>query len=345
MSIINRILGRPDATIQATAATNGYPAYPQLSGVPTSNIPDTTVPATLGTDAYQPVSYQVPTSVPTLIPGAVTAWRNQEAMPIDVNTRQVQSIKEVPVETPVRAPRAPRVARPAPAVDAAEAPVGEETAATTARTASRTRAASKAAVDAEATTSTANAAETQVGEEVATTTRATKQVKTFKTKVEATPKLTSAGLLGAVKTSALVSGGISLALNGYAMLKGQETFAEGGSNVVGDVAAGAVGGLGGAVVSSFGAPLIASALGIAGGFPLTALTFGLGLGGYWLADKLFRKTSLFQSIKQDVFNLFSGHPGAIRTPAETTGYVPTGAVPTANASLPLASTAQSAVLP
>lgn len=334
MSLINRILGRPDATLQATA--NGYPAYPQLSGEPTSNIPDAPAPATLGTDAYQPVSYQVPTSVPTWIPGAVTAWRNQEAMPIDVSTRQVASVKEVPVETPVRAPRAPRVARPAPAP---EAPVAEETASTTARTASRSRAASKAALDAETATSTANAAEAQVGDEVATTTRATKQVKTFKTKVEATPKLTSAGLLGAVKTSALVSGGISLALNGYAMLKGQETFAEGGSNVVGDVAAGAVGGLGGAVVSSFGAPLIASALGIAGGFPLTALTFGLGLGGYWLADKLFRKTSLFQSIKQDVFNLFSGHPGAIRTPAETTGYVPTGYAPTTNASLPLASTA------
>jgi hypothetical protein len=287
----------------------------------------------------------------------VTAWRNQEAMPIDVSTRQVASYKEVPVETPVRAPRtrAPRAVKAVETELPAEGSVTEETASTTARatrTASRGRAASKAAVDAEqmgpakpGTTSTANAAEAQVGDEVATTTRATKQVKTFKTKVDATPKLTSAGLWGAVKTSALVSGGISLALNGYAMLKGQETFAEGGSNVVGDVAAGAVGGVGGAVVSSFGVPLIAGALGIAGGFPLTALSFGLGLGGYWLADKLFRKTSLFQSIKQDVFNLLSGHPGAIRNPAETTGYVPTSYAPTTNAQLPLASTAQSAVLP
>jgi hypothetical protein len=142
----------------------------------------------------------------------------------------------------------------------------------------------------------------------------TKQVKTVKTKVQATPTLTTAGLWGAVKSSALVSGAISLALNGYAVIKGQRTVAEAGSNVVGDVAAGAVGGVGGAVASAFGAPLIAGALGIAGGFPLTALTFGLGLGGYWLADKLFRNTGLFKSLKADVHSLLAGNPGAVQAP-------------------------------
>jgi hypothetical protein len=237
----------------------------------------------------------VPAGTPALLPGAVTAWRAQETMMPTIATRQVAAFKEVPVEAAARASRAARTAQAAEGASAA----ATETAAKAGRTATKARVAS--------TTAAAEA-----GQEIV---QGTRQVKTIKTKVQATPTLTTAGLWGAVKSSALVSGAISLALNGYAVIKGQRTVAEAGSNVVGDVAAGAVGGVGGAVASAFGAPLLAGALGIAGGFPLTALTFGLGLGGYWLADKLFRNTGLFKSLKADVHSLLSGNPGAVQAPA------------------------------
>ncbi|MFN3429157.1 MAG: hypothetical protein ACK46X_04300 [Candidatus Sericytochromatia bacterium] len=298
MSIVSNILG---TNAPASAA---YPqtTLPVLTGQPTSNIPSGPVPALTpdpyGADAfqpsatYQPAAYRVPTASPSLIPAAVTGWRAQETMMPAISTRQVASIKEVAVEGAKVSTRA------------------AEGAATTAR-AGRAASRAKSVAQAEGA-ATGTAAATEAGAAEAVT--GTKQVRTMKTKVDATPKLTTAGLWGAVKTSALVSGAISLALNGYAVIKGQQTFAQGGSNVVGDVAAGAVGGVGGAVASAFGAPLIAGALGIAGGLPLTALTFGLGLGGYWLADKLFRNTGFFKSLKADVHSLLSGNPSAVQAP-------------------------------
>jgi hypothetical protein len=304
MSIVSNILGTNPPAPQTT--------LPMLSGQPTSNIPSAPVPAVTpdpyGTDAfqpsatYQPAAYRVPTSAPSLIPAAVTGWRAQETMMPTIATRQVASVKEVAVE-------GARVSRAAKAAEGASASAAEGAAVT----AKAGRAASRAKSVAQAEgAATGTAAATEAGAAEAVT--GTKQVRTVKTKVDATPKLTTAGLWGAVKTSALVSGAISLALNGYAVIKGQQTVAEGGSNVVGDVAAGAVGGVGGAVASAFGAPLIAGALGIAGGLPLTALTFGLGLGGYWLADKLFRNTGFFKSLKADVHSLLSGNPSAVQAP-------------------------------
>lgn len=321
MSIVSNILG-------TNAPAAPQTTLPMLTGQPTSNIPSGPVPAVTpdpyGTDSfqpsatYQPAAYRVPTSAPSLIPAAVTGWRAQETMMPAISTRQVASVKEVAVEG------AARVSRAAKAAKAAEGASAAEGAATTAKA---TRAASRAKSVAQAegaTTGTAAATEAGAAEAV----QGTKQVRTMKTKVDATPKLTTAGLWGAVKTSALVSGAISLALNGYAVIKGQQTFAQGGSNVVGDVAAGAVGGVGGAVASAFGAPLIAGALGIAGGLPLTALTFGLGLGGYWLADKLFRNTGFFKSLKADVHSLLSGNPSAVQAPVAPS-------YPVANAYQPL----------
>jgi hypothetical protein len=305
MSIVSNILGANTPAPQTT--------LPMLSGQPTSNIPSGPVPAVMpdayGTDAfqpsanYQPAAYRVPTSAPSLIPAAVTGWRAQETMMPAIATRQVASVKEVAVEG------ASRVSRAAKAAEGASASAAEGAAVTAkaGRAASRVKSVAQAEG---AATGTAAATEAGAAEAVSST----KQVRTMKTKVDATPKLTTAGLWGAVKTSALVSGAISLALNGYAVIKGQQTVAEGGSNVVGDVAAGAVGGVGGAVASAFGAPLIAGALGIAGGLPLTALTFGLGLGGYWLADKLFRNTGFFKSLKADVHSLLSGNPSAVQAP-------------------------------
>lgn len=290
MSIVSRL-----SAANTPPAAIAYPetGLPALSGAPTSDVPETPVPQPYGTDRYQAAAYRVPAGTPALLPGAVTAWRAQETMMPTIATRQVAAFKDVPVETAARATRAARTAQAAEGASVA----ATETAAKAGRTASKAKAASTAA---------------EAGQEIV---QGTKQVKTVKTKVQATPTLTTAGLWGAVKSSALVSGAISLALNGYAVIKGQRTVAEAGSNVVGDVAAGAVGGVGGAVASAFGAPLLAGALGIAGGFPLTALTFGLGLGGYWLADKLFRNTGLFKSLKADVHSLLSGNPGAVQAPA------------------------------
>lgn len=319
MSIVNRILGRPDA-----------PQYPaanaSLTGAPASNgfAWPTADPATdLGSDTYEPINYSVPTGVPAWAPAGVTTWRTMETMKPTISAKTVTEYKNIVKEVPVtvRVPKAPVAEAPA----AAEATRAAETAATaskTTATTASTKAASQGVAGTEAAAKTASktaAAETEL---VQTTKSVTERVPVEKTKVNATPNLTTAGLLSAVKSSAIVSGAISLLFNGYAVLKGQQSFAEGGSNVVGDVAAGAVGGAGGAVASAVGTSFLASALGIASGGWITLLSLGLGIGGYMLTDKLFRSSGLFKSLKQDVFNLLSGKPKEVYTGpvAATPGY-------------------------
>lgn len=335
MSLVNRILGRPDA-----------PQYPAANasltgGVPASNgfswpTADASSPAMdLGSDTYEPINYAVPTGVPAWAPAGVTTWRTMETMKPTISAKTVTEYKNVVREVPVtvRVPKAP-AAETATAVETAEA-ASRTAAETTAKTASRTKAASQAATTeaaaatesaataasttskAASTTSKAAAVETEL---VQTTKSVTERVPVEKTKVNATPNLTTAGLLSAVKSSAIVGGAISLLFNGYAVMKGQQSFAEGGSNVVGDVAASAVGGAGGAVASAVGTSFLAGALGIASGGWITLLSLGLGIGGYMLTDKLFRSTGFFQSLKQDVFNLLSGKPKEVYTGPMTSNY-------------------------
>jgi hypothetical protein len=324
MSILNSILGRPDASQYPAAnasltggvpASNGY-GLPALNGQMVDPTTD------LGSDTYQPINYSVPTGVPAWAPAGVTTWRTMETMKPTISAKTVTEyknvVREVPIEAAARTSRAAKAAESAATVETAEV-AGRTAAETSARTASRTKAASTAAeTEAVAQTSGKVAAE---AEAVATTKTVTERVPVQKTKVNATPNLTTAGLLSAVKSSAIVAGGLSLLFNGYAVMKGQQSFAEGGSNDVGDVAAGAIGGAGGAVASAVGTSFLAGALGIASGGWITLLSLGLGIGGYMLTDKLFRSSGFFKSLKQDVFNLLSGKPKDVYTgPVGTPGY-------------------------
>ena len=112
------------------------------------------------------------------------------------------------------------------------------------------------------------------------------------------------GIMNAVKSSVIFNGILSLAMNGYKVFTKQQTVADGGANVTGDVASAAVGGAAGAVASAAGTALLGS-LGLAG-LPLTLLTVGLGVGGYLVADTMFRKTNFFQTMTSSVRNALQG---------------------------------------
>jgi hypothetical protein len=111
------------------------------------------------------------------------------------------------------------------------------------------------------------------------------------------------GILSAVKSSVLFNGAISLALNGYKVFKKEQTVSDAGGNVTGDIASAAVGGAAGAAASAAGTALLAGVIGT--GFPLTLVGLGLGIGGYMLADKVFRNTTLFKSLTQGAHDLIA----------------------------------------
>ncbi len=108
---------------------------------------------------------------------------------------------------------------------------------------------------------------------------------------------------GAVKSSVVIGSIISVVMNGYDMAKNRITFAQAGSNVVGDVMSSAVGGLGGAVASSMGTAMLAGIVGT--GFGATLVSLGLGIGGYMLTDYLFRKTNFFQKVTTKVHEVLA----------------------------------------
>lgn len=110
------------------------------------------------------------------------------------------------------------------------------------------------------------------------------------------------GLGKAIKSSVLWGGAVSLALNGYKVFKKEETFADAGKNVTGDVASAAVGGTAGAVASAIATPMLASAFGPAS-FLVTLGGIGVGIGGYMLADHFLRKTAFFQNVTTKAHDL------------------------------------------
>ncbi|MDB5097824.1 MAG: hypothetical protein JWM80_2245 [Cyanobacteria bacterium RYN_339] len=112
------------------------------------------------------------------------------------------------------------------------------------------------------------------------------------------------GLWAAVKSSVIIGSLISVATNGWELYNKRETGAQAGANVAGDVASSAVGGAGGAVASYIGCGLLET-FGAGGGL-LTIAGIGLGIGGYFLADKLLRNTTIFKSFQSGVYKLFGG---------------------------------------
>lgn len=112
------------------------------------------------------------------------------------------------------------------------------------------------------------------------------------------------GIMSAVKGSVLFNGLLSIGINGYKVFTKQSTISDAGAAVTGDVASAAVGGAAGAVASAAGTAMLGT-MGVAG-FPLTLITLGLGVGGYFIADKLFRNTAFFQSMTSSVKKLLGG---------------------------------------
>lgn len=112
------------------------------------------------------------------------------------------------------------------------------------------------------------------------------------------------GIWSAVKSSVIIGGVISALTNGYALFKGQQTGAQAGANVAGDLVSSAVGGAAGAVASWMGCGMLAS-MGLAGGM-LTVAGLGLGIAGYYVADKILRNTTLFQQFQHGVYAMLGG---------------------------------------
>lgn len=112
------------------------------------------------------------------------------------------------------------------------------------------------------------------------------------------------GITKAVKSSVLWGGVISLALNGYKVFKHEQTIARAGSNVTGDVASAAVGGAAGAVASAIATPMLAAAFGPAS-LLVTLGGIGVGVAGYFVADKFLRNTHFFQSLTTKAHDLIA----------------------------------------
>jgi hypothetical protein len=112
------------------------------------------------------------------------------------------------------------------------------------------------------------------------------------------------GMVAAIKSSVIIGGVISVATNAWELYNKRETGAQAGANVAGDLVSAAVGGAGGAVVSTVGCGMLA-AMGMSGGL-LSIAGIGLGIGGYFLADTFLRNTSLFKGFQSGVYKLFGG---------------------------------------
>lgn len=110
-------------------------------------------------------------------------------------------------------------------------------------------------------------------------------------------------VVSAVKSSVLVNGILSLAMNGYKVYKNQETMGQAAGEVSGDLMSAVVGGAAGGAASAAGGMLLAGVLGT--GLPLTLVGIGLGIAGYMIADTMFRKTTFFTNVKTKVAQMFN----------------------------------------
>jgi hypothetical protein len=110
-------------------------------------------------------------------------------------------------------------------------------------------------------------------------------------------------ILSAVKTSVIVNGLFSLAINGWKVYNKTETVGQAGGEVTGDLMSAVVGGAAGGAASAVGTFALAGILGT--GLPLTLAGIGLGIAGYMLADGVLRKTKFFNDVKAKVTQMLS----------------------------------------
>jgi hypothetical protein len=112
------------------------------------------------------------------------------------------------------------------------------------------------------------------------------------------------GVWAAVKSSVIWGSVLSVGMNAYKVFNKTETGAQAGANVSGDVVSSAVGGAAGALVSYAGGGMLA-AMGMSG-LALSLSGIGLGIVGFFIADQLLRKTTMFQGFQSSVYKLFGG---------------------------------------
>lgn len=115
----------------------------------------------------------------------------------------------------------------------------------------------------------------------------------------------ASGMATAARNSAIFSGVISLAINGYKVIKGHTRPADAAGSVVADTAGGAVAGATGALASGL-ALAAAGAFGLTVGLPLTLLGVAAGLGGALAGNWIFKRTGLYDGIRTGVSRLFGG---------------------------------------
>jgi hypothetical protein len=108
---------------------------------------------------------------------------------------------------------------------------------------------------------------------------------------------------GAIKSSVIFNGLLSLAINGYKVYNKQETMADGGANFAGDMTSAVVGGAAGGLAAGAGTFLLAGILGT--GLPLTLAGMALGCVGYFVADNLLKNTAIYNKIKTTVHGWLS----------------------------------------
>jgi len=101
-------------------------------------------------------------------------------------------------------------------------------------------------------------------------------------------------VMGAIRSSVIINGVLSLGINGYKLFKKETTMADAGANVTGDMMSAVVGGAAGGVASAAGTFALAGILGT--GLPLTLVGMGLGVAGYLVADRFLRGTKIFQDV-------------------------------------------------
>lgn len=110
-------------------------------------------------------------------------------------------------------------------------------------------------------------------------------------------------VMGAIRSSVIINGVLSLGINGYKLFKKETTMADAGANVTGDMMSAVVGGAAGGLASAAGTFALAGVLGT--GLPLTLVGMGLGVAGYLVADRFLRGTKLFQDVTGAVRRMLS----------------------------------------
>lgn len=111
-------------------------------------------------------------------------------------------------------------------------------------------------------------------------------------------------ITGAIKSSLIFNGLFSLVTNGWKVYKHQETTADAGTNFAGDMTSAVVGGAAAGAATMAGTALLSGILGV--GLPLTLAGMAIGAGAYFLADNLWKQTSIYNSIKAKVHRMLGG---------------------------------------